>query len=605
MRHYLDIEKAVGDVDLRPAVYIGDSMTEGMRRNIQKYYAQRGVPVLVLDKRGSQSKGWHEVFTSKRPRRGWQRRIKAQYDTFMLKNPSAQFNIGSLGGNAWPTARKGPEALTDYSNKYTRFLFNKVKDTGGIVGGTTTSGARGSRFKSAHTGTDSHDDLKGLVNTQYSKLAKEVGVPYYDARSAQGSEAWRPPKGAVHPKWSAYKKMATSRMAGQQSLSNQAYSAPMTTADARTSTAKLEAPTQSMVRPENLESSRPMVATRPTPTRRPPPTQSRGGLLPPSKSPQASVGVPTRKSLWLDADIYKGRRGPQERGKFLPRISGGSGLRVHPDLQYKIEELVAEASKKYNVPESIILSHIWTESRMKPKAVSRTGAVGLMQLMPSVQKQYGIKDPYDLKQNIMGGTRLLSSLKRRVDRDPLITSNKWKAVAGMYFAGPRGAGKRIVKYHPNVLDQSKTIAREKRRVEGLDRASEELGLPKPSEKAPSKPVQDDWYRRMSADTKARPHYISSTTGEKKPRATKKITDYMRAIHDEKGLGSRRPTRQYHAPAPMTTADARTSTGTLEAPTHQSMARPEDLAPQRPAVATKHVPAKVNKSLFQIEYFIEV
>ena len=247
---------------IRPAVYIGDSMTQGMKSHIKRYYADRGVPVLVLDKVGSQSRGWHEVFTSSRPRRSWQRAAKKQYDAFVGQHPNAQFNIGTLGGNAWGTALKGPDAVKDYSNKYTRFLFQKVKDSRGIVGGTTTSGASGSRFRSAHTGTSRHDDLKNLINTRYKALAAEVGVPYYDARSAKGSETWRPKKGSVHPSWGSYKPMAASRLAAQQSLKSYYDPAPMDTADARSSTAKLEVPTQSLERPDVLAPKKPVRAAK-------------------------------------------------------------------------------------------------------------------------------------------------------------------------------------------------------------------------------------------------------------------------------------------------------------------------------------------------------
>lgn len=627
MKHYLDLEKAVGDVDLRPAVYIGDSMTQGMKGSIKKYYAARGVPVLVLDRKGSSSSGWHEVFTSKRPKGSWKRRAKSQYDAFMAKHPNAQFNVGSLGGNAWPTASKGSQALTDYSNKYTRFLFQKVKDTGGIVGGTTTSGARGPRFKSRHTGTDSHDDLKGLVNTQYSKLAKEMGVPYYDARSAEGADAWRPPKGAVHPKWGDYKKMAASRMRGQQSLSNQAYSAPMSTADARSSTAKIEAPTQSLASPKDLRPPAPAVASRPAPTKpaaptRPttPPQRSvttlRSDLITSKPKQEAVRSMPVRKSLWMDGDIYKGRRKK-------------SGLKVDPELQVKIEKLADKYSKKTGVPAHVILDHIWVESRMKPKAVSKTGARGLMQIMPSVQKQYGVTDPHDLEQNIRAGSYLLRDLKKRVDKDPLITSNKWKAVSMMYFAGATGAGKRIAKYHPNVLQQSKTQAREKKRIKDLDSASEELGLPKPSEVAPSKPIQDDWHRRMAADVKEKPTYKDSKTGKTKKRATTNIFGYGEAVHNKDGIASKRPKRLHFEKAPMSTSDARSSRGAFEAK-KQSLASYADLAPRSAGMSTSDArsssaaaeapapkyqtrarptavvsrPTPVRKSLFQTEYFIE-
>jgi len=50
---------------------------------------------------------------------------------------------------------------------------------------------------------------------------------------------------------------------------------------------------------------------------------------------------------------------------------------------------------------------IYQESHFDPHANSWAGAMGLMQIMPSTQKQYGIRDPYSPDQNIRGGVEYL------------------------------------------------------------------------------------------------------------------------------------------------------------------------------------------------------
>jgi len=60
---------------------------------------------------------------------------------------------------------------------------------------------------------------------------------------------------------------------------------------------------------------------------------------------------------------------------------------------------------------------IHAESRFHPKAVSRAGARGLMQLMPATADELGVDDPFDAWQNIEGGTRYLGQLVRRFEGD--------------------------------------------------------------------------------------------------------------------------------------------------------------------------------------------
>ncbi len=76
--------------------------------------------------------------------------------------------------------------------------------------------------------------------------------------------------------------------------------------------------------------------------------------------------------------------------------------------QYK--EIIAEAAKKYKLPIALIDAVIRTESGYRERAVSRTGAKGLMQLMPKTAKHVKVDDPFDPHQNILGGTRYLRQL---------------------------------------------------------------------------------------------------------------------------------------------------------------------------------------------------
>jgi soluble lytic murein transglycosylase-like protein len=82
------------------------------------------------------------------------------------------------------------------------------------------------------------------------------------------------------------------------------------------------------------------------------------------------------------------------------KISSGN-----EDINTKIENAISVSSKKYGVDENLIRSIIRVESNFNPNVVSSAGAKGLMQLMPENCKDLGVTNPFDIEQNIDGGTR--------------------------------------------------------------------------------------------------------------------------------------------------------------------------------------------------------
>ncbi len=73
-------------------------------------------------------------------------------------------------------------------------------------------------------------------------------------------------------------------------------------------------------------------------------------------------------------------------------------------------EAIAEAADLYRLDPNLIRAIIRAESAFNPFAVSSAGAQGLMQLMPAVARELNVLDPFDPRQNILGGARYLRQL---------------------------------------------------------------------------------------------------------------------------------------------------------------------------------------------------
>ena len=82
-----------------------------------------------------------------------------------------------------------------------------------------------------------------------------------------------------------------------------------------------------------------------------------------------------------------------------------------------IQLAIHRAAEQYNVPSDLIQSVIRCESNFQPDAVSHAGAQGLMQLMPATASDLGVTDPFDIRQNIDGGTRYLRQMLDRFNGD--------------------------------------------------------------------------------------------------------------------------------------------------------------------------------------------
>lgn len=109
---------------------------------------------------------------------------------------------------------------------------------------------------------------------------------------------------------------------------------------------------------------------------------------------------------------------------------GGAPGRSLAARRTRLDPLIAEAARYYQIPTALVLGVIRVESAFHTRAVSRVGAIGLMQLMPRTARAMHVRDPFDPRDNVFGGCRYLRLLLNRFDGDLVLTLAAYNAGEG-------------------------------------------------------------------------------------------------------------------------------------------------------------------------------
>ena len=107
----------------------------------------------------------------------------------------------------------------------------------------------------------------------------------------------------------------------------------------------------------------------------------------------------------------------------------------HDEVVYYADAYAAH----YAIPKELVHALITQESGWNPRAVSSKGAMGLMQLMPATAAAYGVRDPFDISENLSGGVRYLADLMQQFDGD-------FRLVLAAYYRGSRPILRRGLHY---------------------------------------------------------------------------------------------------------------------------------------------------------------
>jgi len=145
---------------------------------------------------------------------------------------------------------------------------------------------------------------------------------------------------------------------------------------------------------------------------------------------------PTRTTTVVRADTHSGRliRSTVVASRVVPEkvvsTAPPAVPKGSPDPSVTVNELVASIARRHDVEPSLVDSVIRVESNYNPNAVSSAGAMGLMQLIPSTARRFGVNNTFHPEQNIEGGVRYLKYLMQLYNGDERLALAAYNAGEG-------------------------------------------------------------------------------------------------------------------------------------------------------------------------------